>query len=140
MLAGCADPAHCGLFRRVLARCTSGYSCPGGASEYSGSTDPTLCSGAPAYQKGGDEGPVLYRFEDNWGNTYWLVYDSSALDDCSENSYAYLYSALNDQPGPPTAPAYSTGTSYDGGTGWVDHDVSPSCYSDCGITVTAGGR
>jgi hypothetical protein len=138
-LAGCADPAHCGLFRRVLARCTSGDSCPGGEYEYSGSTDLTLCHGAPAYQRGGGEGPVLYRFEGWDDTTGWRVADSSALDTCSWNSL-YLESATIDQPGPPTAPAYSTGTNAHDGTGWRDNDASPRCTSDCGITVTAGGR
>ena len=139
-IAGCADPAHCGTFTRVPANCTSGDWCPGGAREYFGNTDPTLCNGAPAYQKGDGDGPVLLRFQNSGGITYWDVADSSALDTCSP--YGYLYSAYNDQPGPPTAPTYNTGTNdFPGGTGWIDYDASPYiCDSGCGITITAGGR
>ena len=68
-LAGCADPAHCGTFRRVRVRCTSGEWCPGGKYERPGSTDPTLCAGVPAYQKGDGDGPVLYRVEYSSGTT-----------------------------------------------------------------------
>ena len=69
----------------------------------------------------------------------WPTAASSALDTCSWNSL-YLESADNDQPGPSTAPAYSTGRNFRGWTGWADFGASPMCTSDCGITVTAGGR
>ena len=138
-ISGCADPAHCGTFTRVPASCTSGDRCPGGAYEYSGNTDPTLCNGVPAYQKGGDGGPVLYRYAWSDGDTRWKVADSSALDTCAGSSL-YLYSAKNGHASTPIAPAYSTGENWDGGTGWIDQDASPDCISDCGITVTAGGR
>jgi hypothetical protein len=127
-LAGCADPAHCGLFRRVLARCTSAARC---------GTDPTLCAGVPAYQKDGDEGPVLFRWEESDG-TFWFVADSTALDTCDGSSW-YLLSALNDQPGPPTAPAYSTGDNGQGGTGWIDTDASPWGFGGFLGSMCTGG-
>ena len=137
-LSGCADPAHCGTFRRVAARCTSGYYCPGGGGEGSGSTDRSLCHGAPVYQKGGGDGPVLHRVEYSNGGTGWAVRDGSVLETCSGSS-AYLHSADNLQAGggPPTTPVYSTGTNEHGGTGWVDNDTSPRCSSGCGIAVVA---
>ena len=51
-LVGCADPAHCGTFHRVLTRCMFGGKC---------STDLSMCNGVPAYQKGGGDGPVLLQ-------------------------------------------------------------------------------
>jgi hypothetical protein len=146
-IAGGDDPAavHCGTFRRVLARCTSGDYCPGGRYAF-GNTDPTLCNGAPAYQKGDGDGPVLLRIQNSGGITYWDVADSSALDTCFYKSL-YLWSAYNDQlgGGPPSAPAYTTGANGNGGTGYSTRDQvsrlgTGDCYSDCGITVTAGGR
>ena len=66
-----------------------------------------------------------------------------SADSCYDGSH-YLHSAYDDQPGPPTAPAYTTGTNGWGGTGWGDYDARvggpAECYSGCGITVTAGGR
>ena len=136
----CSDPARCGTFRRVAARCTSGDWCPGGKWQYSSSTDTSLCNGVPVYQKGGGDGSVLYRRE--WGGdsrTYWIVGDSSALETCS--SSAYLLSAYNYQAGsgPPTVPGNSTGSNSNGwgGTGWVDDDAN--CDSECGIAVAGEG-
>ena len=77
-LSGCSNAAHCGIFTRVAARCTSGIDyCPGGPGEPSGSTDTSLCNGAPVYQTGGADGPVLFRFEAGSGRTGWIVDDSS---------------------------------------------------------------
>ena len=67
-LSGCANGDHCGTFRRVAANCASGYHCPGGAGD-NGNTDRSLCAGAPVYQRGGAEGPVLYRVEESDGRT-----------------------------------------------------------------------
>ena len=84
----------------------------------------------------GGGGPVLFRGAWSPDETTWFAGGSAALDTCYPSGY--LISADNDHPGPPTAPAYSTGTNWHGETGWVDYDAW--CYSDCGITVTAGGR
>ena len=109
-------------------------------NEYSGSTDPSLCHGAPVYQQGGADGPVLYQGAYSDGSTQWRVAGSSALEDCGR-SVAYLFSAFNHQPigARPMALAYSTGTNGQGGTGWVDLDASPMCTAGCGITVVAVG-
>ena len=140
-LSGCTNPDHCGTFRRVAARCASGDYCPGGQYELS-STDPSLCGGAPVYQKGGADGPVLWRREYSAGRTAWLVGASSALETCYRYpGGAYLGSATKYQAGgPPTAPAYSTEVNQYGGTGWYDSDASPTCFSDCGVAVAAGGH
>ena len=98
------------------------------------------CNGAPVYQHGGADGPVLSRVGIG-SSTYWHVADSSALDTCSGDSY-YLGSAFNAQPGggPPNAAAYGTGDNGEsGGTGWIDEDASPRCTSGCGIAVVAAG-
>ena len=147
-LTGCSDPDHCGVFRRVAARCTGGdgaarASCPGGQYEFSGNRDPTLCAGAPVYQRGGDDGPVMFRYDTTavYGSVYsrWKVGDSTALESC--DSGTYLISAESNQPsgGPPTDLAYSGAE----GGAWADHDASPSCCSNCGcgiIIVAGGGR
>ena len=149
-LSGCADAARCGTFRRVAASCASGDGCPGGSQEFSGSTDPSMCHGVPVYQKGGGDGPVLYRYENSDGRTQWIVGASTyALENCgiaiAHTSYysMYLSSPWSDQPGgaPPTAPAYSTGANGSGGTGWEEaaSQRSPMCESDCGIAITAEG-
>ena len=102
-----------------------------------------MCHGAPVYQSGGADGPVLYRDGGNSGNTVWSVGDSSVLDYCggsSRSSRDYLESLDNFQPGggPPTATPYSAATQWR--TGWQDFDVLyPGCSPDCGITVAAGG-
>jgi hypothetical protein len=148
-LRGCSNPAHCGTFHRVAANCTSdrtwaagGY-CPGGAYEYSGSNDPTLCSGAPVYQQGGDDGPVLYFSQQQRGETSWWVGDSQVLEDCA-GSVAYAFSAENEDPGgePPSLQAYSTGTNARQGNGWVDgcEHRGCDCNSGCGIAAAAGGH
>ena len=98
---------------------------------------------------------MLYRYEnggggttDSYGVTWWMVYDSSALERCipwlSYGPSPYLYSAYSAQTdqaggGPPTAPFYSTGTNDDGGTGWGDFDASPRCTSGC-VAIAAGGH
>ena len=139
-LSGCADSAHCGTFHRVAARCASGDHCPGGQYDYSG-TDPSLCNGAPVYQKGSGDGPVLSLADWGGSGTRWVVTDSSALETCNSGS-SYLFSAYNDQAGgdSPKVPAYNTGSNGAGGTGWVDIDASPSYRSGCGCAIVAGGR
>jgi hypothetical protein len=139
-ISGCTNSGHCGTFHRVLANCTSGNRCPGGQYEYTGSTDPSMCHGAPVYQN--DDGSVLYHHERSDRLTGWIVADSSALENCGSILHHYMESALG-QRGPPTAPAYSTGTNAWGQTtprrtGWVDLEASPDCLSNCGITVTVG--
>ena len=86
-LSGCSNPyaEACGVFRRVPAHCTAGSDarCPGGAAA-NGNTDPTLCDGAPVYQRGGAGGAVLFRRFDTLG-TRWWVGGSQALVDCHDS-------------------------------------------------------
>jgi hypothetical protein len=145
-VTGCADPEHCGTFHRIVdiaavsdirRECATTKSdwCK---SKFGTTNNPTMCYGAPMYQKDGDDGPVMYRFEDD-NITNWSVSDSSALETCSGQKL--LYSLDSDQlSGPPTDPAYSTGINWFGGNGWIDIGVRPGCYSDCGINVIANGR
>ena len=134
-LAGCADAAHCGVFSRVPARCTGSGSdyarCPGGASAH-GNADPTLCDGAPVYQKGGagGGGPVLLRYWDGNRTQWWVAPDADyALAHC-DLSNVYLESDSNPQPlgSAPTAPTYSAG-------GWFEANANGRSP----IRVTAGG-
>ena len=134
MLSGCADGAHCGTFSRVAANCASGDYCPGGRHAH-GDTDPSLCAGAPVYQHGGADGPVLLRFSNGFR---WEVCPSTALLNCERGmDGCYLASPSDDQPsgGPPNAVAYRMGINEDMGTGWIDFDARPSCQSGCGINV-----
>lgn len=109
-----------------------------------------MCDGVPAYQADGDDGPALFRrgSGDGGSNTRWVVADSSALETCDDTD-AYLGSAVYYH-GPPTALAYSMIRNMNGGIGFTDLE-SPDeegrpklaglgCLSDCGITITAGGR
>ena len=86
-VAGCSNPAHCGTFVAVQARCTSGDVCPGGAYARPGWTDATQCDGVPTYQLGGPDGPVLYRNyysdEGAFVATDWEVGPSDRLNDCT---------------------------------------------------------
>eukprot|EP01046_Picozoa_sp_COSAG06_P043354 COSAG06_NODE_5668_length_3331_cov_2.904084_1_plen_365_part_10 len=128
-VAGCFDPAHCGTFVVVPARCTSGDFCPGGQYARPGWTDATMCDGVPTYQAGGPGGPMLYRIYDGSdGSTVWAVGPSDALNDCCGN---YLFSDSNPgRPGgAPAAPVYSAGD------GWADWDNNGASGA---ITVTAG--
>ena len=127
-VAGCSNPAHCGVFTRVPASCTSGYWCPGGRYA-NGNTDPTLCDSAPVYQEGGPGGPVLYRAYFGDGDTQWTVGPSVALNDCRPNGYLVSDSNPGRPGGAPTAPGYSAGH------GWCDGDNN---YARGTITVTAG--
>eukprot|EP01046_Picozoa_sp_COSAG06_P049950 COSAG06_NODE_7794_length_2371_cov_41.986796_2_plen_154_part_00 len=132
-VAGCSNPAHCGTFVAVQARCTSGDSCPGGEYARPGWTDATQCDGVPTYQSGGPGGPVLFRYYDgDDGSTVWIVGSSGALNDCGfYGGDPYLASDSNPgRPGgAPTAPGYSAGE------GWYDGDND--AYG-APITVTAG--
>eukprot|EP01046_Picozoa_sp_COSAG06_P009332 COSAG06_NODE_485_length_15117_cov_5.922493_8_plen_212_part_00 len=56
-VSGCANPAHCGTFVVVQARCTSGDFCPGGAYARPGWTDATMCDGVPTYQRAAPTAP-----------------------------------------------------------------------------------
>ena len=126
------------------ARCTGSGSdyvhCPGGELAH-GNADPTLCDGAPVYQKGGagGGGPVLFRIWVNSLGTQWYVTSDadSALARCTTTAVGdssfrnYLQSRPNPQPlgSAPTAPAYSAdGTWFEANT---------FAYSP--IRVTAGG-
>eukprot|EP01043_Picozoa_sp_COSAG02_P044107 COSAG02_NODE_3903_length_6061_cov_2.511238_1_plen_1174_part_00 len=52
-VSGCSDPAHCGVYKRVSAHCTTQSDwCPGGRFSR-GKTNSTLCDGAPVYQRAG---------------------------------------------------------------------------------------
>ena len=130
-VAGCSNPAHCGTFVAVPARCTSGYYCPGGGGARPGWTDATMCDGVPTYQAGGPDGPVLYRYYNGDSVTQWRVGSSGALNDCDWRHSNYLASASNPgRPGgAPTAPGYSAGD------GWTDNDNNGARGT---ITVTAG--
>lgn len=117
-VSGCSTPVHCGVFERVAAHCTSGSgSCPGGRYA-NGNTDPTLCDGAPVYQRQGDDNnggaTILYRFF-NGEDTVWYVGSSNALTYCSAANYLESASAPG---GAPTASGYSAGA------GWYDDDGS----------------
>jgi hypothetical protein len=134
-VSGCSNPAHCGRFRRVLARCTTGDGCPGGQHarpELTGASS-QLCDNAPVYQAGDANGPVLYRFY-GWGTgTQWRVGSSDRLADCfAEDGHAYLQSGTQggSEGFPPTAEGYLVDA------GWIDRD--DSCVSRCGISVVAG--
>ena len=118
------------------AQCTSGQDyCPGG--QYAtGYTDPTLCDGAPVYQKGGGgdgDAPVLYRQYYADEVTTWVVSPgSTALTTCAGpgifSSYiprATPYAPRSDSA--PTAPAYNPW--HQGPSGGISRP----------ITVTAGG-
>jgi hypothetical protein len=130
-LTGCRVESHCGVYTRVCANCASGDNCPGGDNAY-GNTDPTLCDSAPVFQKGGPDGPVLYRLNGG-GYVRWVVGPSERLNDCSRGR-PYLYSA--DNPGnlgdAPTAPGYSAGD------GWTDPDAQ-SGRNRGTIAVNVGG-
>jgi hypothetical protein len=128
-VAGCSNPAHCGTFVAVPARCTSGAACPGGAYARPGWTDATRCDGVPTYQAGGPDGPVLFRYYGGDG-TYWDVGSSDRLNDCEYGHGDYLSSAGNPglADGAPTAPVYSAGS------GYYDRDN----HARGTITVTAG--
>ena len=55
-ITGCADPAHCGVYRLVQAHCEPGAHCPT-------KSDRSLCDRAPVYQlEGRADGPVLHRW------------------------------------------------------------------------------
>ena len=129
-VAGCSNPAHCGTFVAVQARCTSGDLCPGGRWAMPGWTDATQCHGVPTYQSGGPDGPVLYRYY--YGDdTVWYVGSSDRLNDCNpDGGDPYLSSDSNHglAGGVPTAPMYSAGR------GWTDWDNGARGT----ITVTAG--
>jgi hypothetical protein len=127
-VSGCSIPEHCGVFQRVAAHCiASSGSCPGGRYA-NGNTDPTLCDGAPVYQRQGDHGggaaAILYRFF-NGDDTVWYVGSSNALAYCSGANYLESASAPAANP---TAPAYSAGA------GWYDDDASARGT----IAITAG--
>eukprot|EP01043_Picozoa_sp_COSAG02_P056238 COSAG02_NODE_6641_length_3441_cov_5.384201_3_plen_156_part_00 len=138
-LAGCSNPNDCGVFKRVLAHCASGDHCPAG--QYAnGNTDPTLCDGAPVYQKSSDDveggGRVLFRKYDPSSHiTQWWVAPAGSyvLAYCDLHGY-YLSSRTNPGLGSaPTAPVYSIG-------GWRDFDVTPNQYDPISVTPTGGTR
>lgn len=141
-ITGCAIPAHCGRFWRVAAHCTDTTSsvgnCPGQDSA-NGNTDPTLCDGAPVYQKpqgersGEGGGPVLYRWFDGQGGTRWFVGPADALENCNGSGDYLDSAAIVDQPG--SAP---TSTGYSSGKGWIDYGASSPGYG-APIHIAAGG-
>ena len=136
---GCSNPAHCGVFRRVDAHCTSTTSghCPGGGYA-NGNSDDTKCDGAPVYQRVGEGGgvdgggPVLYRLYYD-GTTQWDVGPSDRLATCYSGGGGYPYLQLGSNQGPtggaPTAPEYSAGD------GSYDYDNNARGT----ISVTEGG-
>ena len=99
-----------GTYSIVEAHCTGGWDCDAGS--------PTTCGGAPLYQRGGAEGPVLYRINDAYDHTGWYVADSDALADCGGGA-GYASRELNrgHQPGPP-----NDGTAYGA---WTEEGVWP---------------
>lgn len=167
-ISGCSDSAHCGVFRRVLARCASGDASSGHALGACGN-DPSLCDGVPVYQQegGGEDAPVLLRAGDE-AITIWAVAASSALETCSlglgpssDGPDAYLVSAtgfhetftnsagVGPPPemccaGPPNTAVYSNGyNSMTDEAGWVDIDSLTHgpvrCTSRC-VSIVVGGR
>lgn len=181
-ITGCKDThtAHCGVFRRVLARCTGTYSeydgclpglrgtrgrAPRPDALLPGSTDPSLCNGAPIYQLGGVDGPVLYRYRQGSGKSEWVVGTSEGLQcryvpccRCSVYSVnhaeiePYLRSSWTSEYsivgiGPPTLAAYNNGPNalaIDApGDGWVEYIRTPDgrldrCESNSNVAVVAG--
>ena len=115
----------------MLASCTSGYRCPGGDGA-NGNVDPTLCDGAPVYQRGGATGPVLFRsYDETRAGTQWVVAPTDRLANC--NSYnAFLFSdvILGDFGSGPTAVGYNA-------RGWYDYDAGGEYRP---ISVTLGGK
>lgn len=138
-ITGCADPAHCGVYRIVPAHCEPGAHCPS-------KSDRTLCDRAPVYQlEGQPDGPVLHRCGSNhrkcpclaspcartctqparvaprgicrynYGDltTKWFVGDAkTALSEC-DHQERYLSSALND---PATGASSGPPTAYSAAT------------------------
>ena len=153
-ISNCSNPSHCGVFRRVAARCTAGSSdfCPGG-EDANGNTDPTLCDGAPVYQlflpedgsgaAGGCSNGAVLRRQYFMGQTAWYISPSKCLADCcfAYNSLFYSYrntKYLRSQyiQGPSgfasTAAGYSAGDTFRTAfaRGWLDFDaneLSGSC-------------
>jgi len=129
-VSGCANPSHCGVFRRTNAHCTDTVNgrCPGGdwfREGANGNTDAKLCDGVPVFQRVGQgggvdgSGPVLYRFYDvDSGETVWRVGPSARLADCYYASTDYLHSNHGATAGAPTAPGYSARK------GWYDHETN----------------
>lgn len=142
IVSGCSQRAssYCGVFTRVDASCANCMSncnhCPG-FDQANGNTDPTLCDGAPAYQKGGTDGPVLYRVYEN-GYTKWYLSSSNALESCYSFSPAYKSQSNHGLGYAPTAPAYGSGCGGGNTCGWFSWSSGDDdCYSYC-IHVTVG--
>lgn len=115
-LAGCNNPARCGVFTRVEAE----HAPP----------NPTLCDDAPVYQNGGrgSGGPVLYRITGSAG-TYWVVGEGSyALAHCGSTGPDTQYLA-SDERGPPGLLPTSA-------AGWF---AGYNTRDQRSISVTAGG-
>ena len=135
-ISGCSDPADCGVFSLVPARCTGSHDrCPGGgyANE---NTDPTLCDNAPTYQSA-DGTRVLLRVY-SWSfivgrTTQWWVTDSTALDDCAGTAYYLSSEAYGHDGRPGSAP---TLLGYSAGAGWRDWNNR----QEGSIHVTGGGE
>lgn len=130
-LDGCADFAsHCGEYVLVPAHCTSGDQCPDGSAA-NGNADPSMCDGAPVYQRAGaTDGPVLYRFHYSDGGTRWWVGESAAaLSTCNNgpgNKGFLAYADTRDGPDPPDATKQ-----------W--YEISSAGWHRQSITITPGG-
>ena len=125
-LSGCRTAAaqYCGVFHRVAAHCAGGDYCPGGASARPGWSDATLCDGAPAYQRGGAGGAVLFRRnirgEEIRGDpTAWIVGPSDCLGDCNPFLNFYLSDIAGDI-GPDEIPQPSALPPDAAGYGWSE--------------------
>jgi hypothetical protein len=141
-ITGCTDSSYCGVFTRVPARCMGGECGP----------DPTRCDGAPVYQHGGADGPVLFRLSGFGASpfTVWYVGISRSLETCQNEGIPMdllMSGSTEEPPGAPTAPGYSDGSNDAGGQGWADYTGLASCDhscdsqlcdSNCGINVVAG--
>lgn len=140
-IRGCNNKAYCGVFVRVPAHCKSGGRC---------GSDSTACDGAPVYQLGDADGPVLFRQRWVVGSPYpdslvWVVATSSSsvLSSCDYTRRSNVLVSGDADPehsGSPIAAIY-TGTWLDR-TSWPQYRCGepPLHPSLCGITVVAGGE
>ena len=91
-LSGCNPNPNwdlCGVYTRVPAHCITDLQhggsqvCPGGPFDgVIPNIDPTLCGGAPVYQKGGVDGPVLLLTGQSPATMQWYVGGPESLAMC----------------------------------------------------------
>ena len=94
-----------------------------------------LCDSAPVYQKGGSDGPVLYRSYQH--QTQWRIGPSSAIETCA---WAGIQLSAHSAIKPGTSGDVPTAVAYSAGDGRVDWERGCVPDGHCGtITVVAGG-